>query len=212
MIFTKINSRNALFAVIAMVSLGGALNAESLWLKGNTERSMYSSKIAYRVGDILTVAVSEVIDFNSTQSIDTGSKDSALVDLAGVLFDSIDWDRLDGQTVAFSDILKGEYQTTPSAVSDSMNIVSAQIPVAVIDVLPNHNLVVEGMRQINFSGESRHIVFQGIVRPLDIDVTTNTVSSNRVANAQIQFVSRGAVGDVQRKGWFTRFVDKINPF
>ncbi len=212
MIFTKINSRNALFAVIAVVSLGGALSAESLWLKGNTERSMYSSKIAYRVGDILTVAVSEVIDFNSTQSIDTGSKDSALVDLAGVLFDSIDWDRLDGQTVAFSDILKGEYQTTPSAVSDSMNIVSAQIPVAVIDVLPNHNLVVEGMRQINFSGESRHIVFQGIVRPLDIDVTTNTVSSNRVANAQIQFVSRGAVGDVQRKGWFTRFVDKINPF
>jgi flagellar L-ring protein FlgH len=197
---------------IAIVVTGGSVNGESLWLQGGTERSMYASKTAYQIGDILTIEVSEIIDFNSTQSIDSGSKDSALVDLAGVLLDSINWKQLEGKSVAFSDVLKGQYATTPSAVAGSMNIVAAQIPVAVIDVLPNHNLIVEGMRHIAFAGENRYIVFRGIVRPLDIDVSTNTVLSNKVANAQLEFVSKGAVGDVQRKGWFTRFIDKINPF
>lgn len=187
-------------------------HAESLWLKGGTERSMFSSKIAYRVGDILTVAVNETIDYNSTQGIDTGTKSSALINVAGQFLDDIQIGQLEGGDVSLSDLLGGRYSTTPSAVNGTTNIVSAQIPVAVIDVLPNHNLVVEGMRHISFAGESRYVVFQGIVRPLDIDVSTNTVASNRVANAQMEFVSSGAVGDVQRKGWFTRFVDKINPF
>jgi len=187
-------------------------NGESLWLKGGTERSMYASKIAYRVGDILTISVNETIDYNSTQAIDTGTKSSALVDIAGAFLNDINVNQLADSDVTLSELLGGNYATTPSAVNGSTNIVSAQIPVAVIDVLPNHNLVVEGMRNITFVGESRYVVFQGIVRPLDIDVTTNTVASNRVANATMEFVSKGAVGDVQRKGWFTRFVDKINPF
>lgn len=198
-----------LLAVLAGVA---NLNAESLWLKGGTERSMFSSKIAYRVGDILTISVNESIDFNSTQAMDTGSKSSALINIAGEFLNDIRIGQLEGSDVSLSDLLGGQYTTTPSAVNGSTNIVSAQIPVAVIDVLPNHNLVVEGMRHLSFAGESRYVVFQGIVRPLDIDVSTNTVASNRVANAQMEFVSTGAVGDVQRKGWFTRFVDKINPF
>ena len=185
---------------------------ESLWLKGGTERSMYASKIAYRIGDILTISISETIDYNSTQSLDTGTKSSPLIDLAGAFMDDNSIAQLEAAGVTLSDLLGGNYATSPSAVNGSTNIVSAQIPVAVIDVLPNHNLVVEGMRHISFSGESRYVVFHGIVRPLDIDVTTNTVASNRVANAQMEFVSKGAVGDVQKKGWFTRFVDKINPF
>lgn len=198
--------------LVGIVVSSGSIQAESLWLKGGTERSMYASKIAYRIGDILTIKVSESIDFNSTQTLDAGSKSSSLIDLAGVYMDNLAPGDLEGATVALSDLLKGKYITDPSAVSGTMNVVSAQIPVGVIDVLPNHNLVVEGMKHITFSGESRVIVFRGIVRPLDIDVTTNAVASNQVANAQLEFVSQGAVGDVQRKGWFTRFVDKINPF
>jgi flagellar L-ring protein precursor FlgH len=209
---TRVGFRTGLCLLGAAVATLSNLSAESLWLKGGTERSMFSSKIAYRVGDILTISVNETIDFNSTQGIDTGSKSSPLIDVAGEFLNDIRIRQLEGANVTLSDLLGGRYSTTPSAVNGSTNIVSAQIPVAVIDVLPNHNLVVEGMRHLSFAGESRYVVFQGIVRPLDIDVSTNTVASNRVANAQMEFVSTGAVGDVQQKGWFTRFVDKINPF
>ncbi len=215
--FMQTIMKRACCAALTLSFLSGSFSGscawgESLWLKGGTERSMYASKIAYRIGDILTISISETIDYNSTQSLDTGTKSSPLIDLAGAFMDDNSIAQLEAAGVTLSDLLGGNYATSPSAVNGSTNIVSAQIPVAVIDVLPNHNLVVEGMRHISFSGESRYVVFHGIVRPLDIDVTTNTVASNRVANAQMEFVSKGAVGDVQQKGWFTRFVDKINPF
>jgi flagellar L-ring protein precursor FlgH len=36
--------------------------------------------------------------------------------------------------------------------------------------------------------------------------------SSRVADAQIEFTGRGDLADQQRKGWFAKFVDWINPF
>ncbi len=198
--------------VVGCVFAVSSVKAESLWLRGGTERSMFSSKIAYGVGDILTVSISETVDFNSTQSFDSGRKSSPLISIGGVLLDSIDWEELEGKDIKLSDILGGQYSTSPSSVTNTTNVAQAQIPVTVIDVLPNHNLVVEGTRLVTFTGERRYAVFQGIVRPLDIDVTTNTVVSNRVADARIEFISEGAIGDVQEKGWFTRFVDGINPF
>jgi flagellar L-ring protein precursor FlgH len=210
----KFKKSGAWMGVLLALPLGGLteLHAESLWQKAGSGRSMYASRIAWRVGDLLTVTVSENIDYNSTQSVDVGSKNSPLVDLGGILLDSLDVKELQGKSVQLSDLLNGKYFTTPSAVDGSTQILASQIPVSVVDVLPNQNLVVEGMRHLSFGGESRYMVLQGVVRPLDIDVTTNTVTSNRIANARIEFIADGAVGEVQRKGWLTRFVDKINPF
>jgi len=36
--------------------------------------------------------------------------------------------------------------------------------------------------------------------------------SYNVANATIQIVGKGTVTDAQNKGWFTRILDKVNPF
>ena len=45
------------------------------------------------------------------------------------------------------------------------------------------------------------------------DVTTaNTVMSYNVADATIKFVSKGGIADSQKRGWFSRAFDKINPF
>jgi flagellar L-ring protein FlgH len=45
------------------------------------------------------------------------------------------------------------------------------------------------------------------------DVTAqNTLFSYTIANATITYISKGAVSDAQRKGWFTRVWDKLSPF
>jgi flagellar L-ring protein precursor FlgH len=85
------------------------------------------------------------------------------------------------------------------------------VTVKVMDVLPNHNLVVEGKRETSFAGEHQSIFLHGIVRPEDIS-PTNTISSCDVAEATIQIVGKGAVTDSTKKGWFTRILDKVNPF
>jgi len=85
------------------------------------------------------------------------------------------------------------------------------VAVKVMDVLPNHNLVVEGRRETSFSSEKQTIVLHGIIRPEDVG-SDNTVLSYNVADATISITGKGTVTDAQRKGWFTQVLDKVNPF
>ena len=95
-------------------------------------------------------------------------------------------------------------------INNSERII-ARIAVQVVDVLPNHNLVIEGRRNTAFAGETQDAVLRGIVRTADI-TSANTVFSYNVADASIKFISKGSVSNVQKKGWFTRAWDKISPF
>src|SRR5690606_7703286 len=95
-------------------------------------------------------------------------------------------------------------------ISDRQSV-SARAAVTVIDVLPNGNLVIEGRRYVAYANEKQHAVLHGIVRPEDIQ-TGNVVVSSAIADARVEFSSKGAISSVQRKGWFTRVLDTINPF
>jgi len=96
------------------------------------------------------------------------------------------------------------------AINNSESII-AHVAVKVIDVLPNHNLVLEGRRETSFGGEKQTVVLHGVVRSEDVAVD-NTVLSYNVADATIQIVGKGAVTDSTNKGWFNRVWDKVNPF
>ena len=78
-------------------------------------------------------------------------------------------------------------------------------------MLPNGNLVFEGIREISFSKEQQFVSLRGIIRPYDIQ-PDNTVLSSNVADARIEIVSEGTLTDAQKKGWLLRLNDKINPF
>jgi len=80
-----------------------------------------------------------------------------------------------------------------------------------MDVLPNGNLVIEGLREISFSQERQFASLHGIVRPYDIQ-PDNTVDSTNIAGAQVQIVSEGTLTDAQKKGWLLKLNDKTNPF
>ena len=52
---------------------------------------------------------------------------------------------------------------------------------------------------------------RGVVRSEDI-TANNSIYSYNIADATIKYVSKGAVSDAQKKGWFTRICEKITPF
>ncbi|MGB8169835.1 MAG: flagellar basal body L-ring protein FlgH, partial [Chthoniobacteraceae bacterium] len=83
--------------------------------------------------------------------------------------------------------------------------------VQIIDVLPNGNLVFEGIRQISFSKERQFASLRGVIRPYDIQ-QDNTVISSNVADARIDIVAEGVLTDAQKKGWLLRLNDKLSPF
>ncbi len=81
----------------------------------------------------------------------------------------------------------------------------------VADVLPNGNLVIEGVRLVTFSGESQYVVLHGLVRPDDIN-PDNTVVSTNVADARVEFFSEGSLTDAQKRGWLSKLYEKLRPF
>lgn len=185
-------------------------SAQSLWKEGSS-RSMVADKRAGHVGDILTIIVQE----NNTASKDQNtrtSKESGINAAIEAFLYSPDASKLlthRGKMPALK--LNSAQNFEGGGRISNAEKVTARIAVRVIDVLPNNNLVIEGTRQIAFSGETQDAILRGVIRTEDI-AANNTVFSYNVADATIKYVSKGTVSDNQRKGWFTRIWEKVTPF
>jgi len=68
-----------------------------------------------------------------------------------------------------------------------------ELSVRVIAVAPNGLLQLKGTKNINIDKSGQDVVFTGYVRPQDISIT-NTVESNRIADAQLGYLSPGPLG------------------
>jgi len=197
----------ALFVFAGWLS---SANAQSLWKEG-AAKSMVADKRANQVGDILTIIVQE----NNTASKDQNtrtSKESGINAAIETFLYSPDASKFlthNGKMPAIK--LNSKQNFDGGGRISNAEKVTARIATRVIDVLPNRNLVIEGTRQIAFSGETQDAILRGVVRTEDI-AANNTVFSYNVADATIRYNSKGTVTDNQRKGWFTKIWEKVTPF
>jgi flagellar L-ring protein precursor FlgH len=200
-------AKSLLPVLLALAALAAAAaRGQSLW-HDDTSRAMFADRRASGVGDILTVIVSEISAANKNNETKTEKQSSWTAAVSSFLFPGFAQYKGTTPAVQYNSDLKHDGS---GAINNSETIV-AQVSVKVMDVLPNRNLVVEGRRETSFAGEHQTIVLRGVVRPEDIS-PTNTISSCDVADATIQMVGKGTVTDSQNKGWFTRIIDKVNPF
>ena len=186
------------------------LAADSLW-RDETVRSMYADKRASAIGDILNIVVQENSTTSKDASTTTSKKSTADMGITSFLYGPGASGLLTkgGQYPALKYNAANDFNGS-GQVGSSEKII-ARIAVRVMDVLPNRNLVIEGSRQTSFSGETQDVILRGVVRPDDI-TPANTVYSYNVADVTIRFVAKGAVTDGQKKGWFNKILDKVNPF
>ena len=167
-------------------------------VNGSLYNSMYSNnlfadRMAYRVGDILTVDLDERT--RSSTSAGTSTSKSSGMDMSAPVI----W----GETGRSSNLgmdrnFKGD------GSSSQENMLSGSITVSVIEVLPNGALVVRGEKGIRLNQGDEYIRISGILRPEDI-TSNNTVSSQRLANARISYFGEGPLADANEQGWMTRF-------
>ena len=162
-----------------------------------------SDKRAHQVGDILTVQLNET--FSSTKSVTSQSakEDSvgAEVGPTGLLKNFIGM----GGSVAKSNSFKG------SGSASQSNSLTGFISATVVKVYPNGNLEIKGQKRLRLTDGSEYVRLAGIVRPQDISAS-NTVSSNLIAEAQIEYVGAGTLADESRPGWGSRLFRAISPF
>lgn len=193
--------------VIAVAVLCGSSFGASLWKsKANTGKSMFADRRASNVGDILTVVISESTTMNK-QNSNTNSNNTS----QGFSFDIFSIPLLG--IGSGSQLPKIEYQSDESfsgdgSLADSSSI-NSNLAVMVVDRLPNGNLIIEGSKKVDMSGEIQYAIVRGIIRGDDISMS-NTVDSSLIANAQVKFMSQGELAKNQKKGFIPRLLDPLN--
>lgn len=194
-----------LFAAACLATLVG--RAESLWTSGPGDRSMFADRKASRAGDILTIEVSESVTAQSSQS-KKSTRESTVDDaMTQFIYPGSGLHKGKLPSIEFG----GKASSTGGGdVSNNQSLMS-RAAVLVTDVLPNGNLVIEGGRVVTFSGETQYVVLHGIVRADDIS-SNNTVFSSNIADARVEFVSKGMLTDAQKRGWFAKLYEKFRPF
>ncbi len=153
--------------------------------------SLYSDHKARRVGDIVTIIVSEsskAVKSDATQTSKKSSADGSLSELFGL-----------GNLPLKANIEGGSAYADSGSTTRSGSM-DAKISVSVKEVLPNGNLKLEGTRNISVNNDVQTIIISGIVRPEDIR-PDNTVLSIYLADAEIKYKGQGSTS--QRPGIVT---------
>ena len=197
--------------VAAVCSLASApAQADSLW-RQPLAPSMVADRKAFAIGDIVTIVVQE----NSTATKNNETKTSKASSVNDALETFLYSPAASGLLTKKGTMPALKFDTAHSfdgsgQINNNEQIV-AQVPVRVVDVLPNRNMVIEGTRHTSFGGEQQDIVLRGVVRSEDI-TANNTVFSYNVADATIKIVNKGTVTNSSRKSWFLELWDKFSPF
>ncbi len=174
----------------------------SIFQYGRTVQLFEDNK-AYRIGDVLSVVLSE--STNASKSAETNTDKDDEIDLnASLLFGGAGPTR-NGELLLNSQ-LEGEREFAGSGDSAQSNSLTGEIAVTVYDVLPNGNLLVRGEKIIGLNQGSEFIRLSGIVRPEDID-TDNTIFSRKIANSRIFYGGGGVIAEANTRGWLSRFFD-----
>ena len=196
----------------ATLPLAVPARADSLWNSaGGEPRSLVADHKACRAGDIVTVVVQESAAAQSTQNKESTRTSTLNDSVSQFLFAPTASGLLTHNGAAPSVQIAGKSDYTGGGTVANSQTVSTTAAVMVTDVLPNGNLVIEGLRFVTFSGEKQYIVLHGLIRADDISAV-NTVLSSNIAEARIEFVDTGALSDAQKLGWFSKLYETLRPF
>lgn len=208
-LFSSLYNSTTLALVLISLQMGN-LAAGSLWQDG-TSRSMFSDKKAHAVGDILTIIIQENNGATRQNNTTTAKKASTDASISSFFYSPTASGLLTKKGTLPALKYSSDTSFNGGGQINNSETITAQMAVRVIDVLPNGNMVIEGRLHTAFSGEKQDAIVRGIARPDDI-ASNNTLLSYNIADATIQFISKGTITDNQRKGWFTRIWDKASPF
>jgi len=168
--------------------------------KVNYVNNIYSDSKAHRVGDIISVVLSESTQAQKNAKTELTKENSAsLQPITGFGGNSVNFK---GNAIQF-----GYDQSTDfsgDSKSNQGNSLSGNVSVHVLRVLPNGNLMIRGEKWMTLNNGDEYIRLTGIIRPQDIS-SNNTIQSQKIANARIQYAGTGTFADVQEQGWLSQF-------
>ena len=174
---------------------------DTLWMAG-----LNGDLRARRVNDLVTVRVVEVVSAQGSadSSLDKDSNASASVTgLFGAESRFPGW--LDPTNLVAAGANTSFEGSGSTARAGSL---TAVMTTRVAEVLPNGDLALEGVREIEINGDRQIIVLTGVVRTADIG-PGNVVPSTAIGQMRIRYFGRGLIKDNLQPGWLVRVLNKV---
>jgi flagellar L-ring protein precursor FlgH len=183
--------------------------ANSLWQNGG---GLFEDPRARRLNDLVTIYVLENIAASNKAATDAGrdsSLDAAVTDFFGL---PLSWSVNGGRynlTPTVSGSMKDDFKGSGATTREGKLI--GTITAKVVEVMPNGNFVLESRKDITINNEKQILVLRGMIRPEDIE-QDNSITSSKLADAEVYYVGDGVIQNKQRPGWLVRILDKVWPF
>ncbi|MBU2501003.1 flagellar basal body L-ring protein FlgH [bacterium] len=179
----------------ALLLSGGAAAGKTPLIDFDTGASLVTNMKAHRVGDLLTIIITENASANagSKTKADNKSEHSGGAGLGFLSF-------IQPWELSVENKYKGDGDTERSGS------LRAEITARIVEVLRNGDLRITGTRMININGEKQLIEITGVCRPRDI-APDNTIMSTYISDAQIAYNGSGMVTDTAQPGVVTKIIN-----
>lgn len=189
---TKDKARDGLADYVRKVSGSAPAPAPaslgSLWTDNGRLANMVADYKASRVGDLVTINITQNLSASSAGNVSTNrafSASSGISALAGQL-------KTAGVANLFSPT--SAQALTGKAQATSATSLTTTLTGRVAAVLASGTLVVEAERQITMNQQHETVILRGLVRPGDLDAT-NTVLSNSVGDLEVEVKGKGVISE-----------------
>lgn len=164
-------------------------SAGSIWTDSGRLSRMMTDVRAMRPHDLISVVVYENLAASTDGTVKNSRASNAssqVSNLFGQLHPSSALQNLVNQNSSAGLSAQG----TSATNSSLSTILGGQV----IEVLPNGMLVIEAVRQVEFSQQTQTIVLRGIVRPEDIS-QQNQILSTAISSLELEVRGKGIITD-----------------
>ena len=174
---------------------------------GRQSDSWFGKGRNFQVGDVITVLLNESTQAarNQNGSVTRDSSNTLVPDGLKKYGAGL------GGFMNGISLTGGSVSNKGTGAAEQQASLNGSVAVAVVEVMPNGNLVLRGEKQLALTEGSEVIQVAGIIRPDDV-APNNTVQSRRLANAQIAYRGTGDLANATRAGWGTSALLKLWPF
>ena len=199
------------WAQSSAVSEQEAPQSASLWT--TAPNALLGMRRAKDVGDLLTVVVDMNDQANVQTSLSRNRSTNEQFNL-GALFGLPQW--ANGVLPGGATVSPGVDYDRTTALSGNGAVnraeqVTFRLSARVVGVEPNGNLIIAGYQQTQVSNEIRYLTVSGVIRAQDI-TRTNTVSYEKIADANLSYLSQGETMAGMKRGLVPKVLETVLPF
>ncbi|UCD38215.1 MAG: flagellar basal body L-ring protein FlgH [Fidelibacterota bacterium] len=189
-------NRNHLLSLTVVVLMTAGLSYGQ-----ETSFSLYADRKARRIGDVVTILVSENANASRQSQVQRSGDNS--VDAQG---------DVQGNLLQFLPVfgLKSNLKTDSNAREGTAqkDLLTGRLSAVITEVTDNGMFKITGSKVINVNGERNLMTVKGTIRPRDVR-SDNTIYSYHIADSRIYYSKAGVSGKLVQRGSFQRLANLI---